>query len=653
MNKDLEFIYIKTDKEAERAVNYLGTFKRLGYDTETNGLEIVSRKSRLLLMQLATEEVAYIFDARKINTEILRPILESQEILKLLHGGKFDYQMTRIWTDIKLDCVFDTMLAYRLLTSGLIEDGKGGYVSSGFRDKNKKTFPYKGLNFLTQKFLGITLDKSVRQTFADQDPNREFTPAQLKYAGEDVVVLHPLVDILGQMLADEDLVDTALLEFAFIVPVSEMELNGVYINQEKWRAVINEAQRQSSGFESKIKSILHPLCEQNTLFGEVMVDINSPDQLMRFFKKLGFEMESTEQKVLKGIKHELADYILQYRAYEKLITTYGEAILDKIQPATGRLHFTLHQLGADTGRLSSEKPNIQNIPKDKDDPEAEVAISFRECFEASPGCMIITADFSQCELRILAEVSQDRKFLEIFKNNQDLHIITSQQVFGYSDNDLTIYLKVKKKDKPGNKLEEFFSPEEICIYKKVADFRDKTKTINFGIVYGLSAFSLTERFKIQLDEAERILNSYFKTYSGIKRWLEKNAHETISNRYAKTILGRKKYFTLPDPDDEETFRRARGAVRRMGNNHTIQGTNADITKRSLIDLQKAYEKVPGAKILFTVHDEIVSECPEEIADQVSALKAQVMRDAFHVYIKTVPVGPEDKVSTTVAKHWSK
>ena len=649
---NVEYIYVDENKEAERAVDYLITQPRLGYDTETTGLKLIGGFSKLLLMQLGNEEVTYLFDARKIDTQIVKPVLESEEIAKIVHNAKFDYQATRLETGIVLRNVFDTMLTYRLLTSGLIEDGKGGFVAAGFRDKNKKQWPYKSLDFLSQKFLGISLNKSVRETFVDHQYTKEFTSKQLQYAAEDIVVLQPLCDILSQRLMDEDLMDTALLEFQFVRPVAEMELSGVFINKAKWREIIAEAQKQSASLVAEMSDILSPLSDQNTLFGENVINIKSPDQLLDAFHKLGFqELENTDEKALKKISHPLAQFILEHRAYNKLISTYGEAILRKINRATGRLHVTLHQLGADTGRLSSEKPNIQNIPQDREN--EDVKISFRDCFEAEPGNVILTADYSQCELRILAEVSQDRKFLEIFRNDDDLHIITSQEVFGYSVADLETFFKIKPKDIPDAVLEDIFPSEEVSIYKKVADYRNKTKVINFGIVYGLSAWSLAERFKIPQDEAEGILDNYFQTYSGIKRWLDKNSYDTVANRYAKTILGRKKYFHLADPSDEEKFRRSRGATRRMGNNHVIQGTNADITKEALVQLQEAYDDIPGAKLLFTVHDEIVSEVPETVAEYVAEVKAEVMRQAFRRFVKTVPVGKDDKVSVTIAKHWSK
>ncbi len=647
-----EFIYIDDNAEAEKAVDYLCGFKRLGYDTETTGLEIIGGKDKLLLMQLGTQEVAYLFDPRKINTEILSRPLESPDILKILHNAKFDYQSTIIGTGIRLDNVFDTMLSYRLLTSGLIEDGQGGFVAAGFRDKNKKQFPYKSLKYLCKKYLGIVLDKDVRRTFSDQRYDKEFTPKQLEYAADDILVMHPLCDILNQELLEQDLIETALLEFQFVASVSEMEINGAYINTKKWKQIIELAGQQAGLFETEISAIIEPLQEQNTLFGASLVNIKSQPQLLDAFHKLGFDdIESTDSKILKKCEHPLAEHILHYRAYEKLISTYGEKVLRKINKNTNRLHFNLHQLGTHTGRLSSDKPNIQNIPQDRED--EEIKISFRDCFEAEEGNVILTADYSQCELRILAEITQDRKFLEIFRNNEDLHIITSQEVFGYSDEDLEIYLKVKKKDKPDGDLTELFSDEEISIYKKIADYRDKTKTINFGIVYGLSAWSLADRFKIPQDEAEEILQKYMSTYSGIKRWLGKNGHESISKRYSKTLIGRKRYYTLPDSDDEEAFRRAKGAIRRMGNNAVIQGTNADITKEALIHLQKAYNDIEGARILFTVHDEIVSEVPAAQAEEIAKLKAEIMKQAFRRFVKTVPVGAGDRVSVSIASHWTK
>lgn len=566
---------------------------------------------------------------------------------------KYDYQSTKHDTGIVLNNIFDTMLAYRLLTSGRIENGQGGYVPAGFRDKNKKIFPYKSLKFLCEKYLGLTLNKEIRKSFTDNQYTKEYTKQQLEYAAQDVLVLHPLCDILSEALIKEDLINTALLEFQFVRPCAEMELNGVYINKDKWRYIIDCARVEAEHISSKIMKLVMPLSDQNTLFGATTVNIKSQPQLLDIFYKLGYELESTDEKVLKKCDHPLADYVLEFRAYEKLISTYGEAILKKIYKTTNRLHFTLHQLGADTGRLSSEKPNIQNIPNDIEEPNSNVILSFRDCFEAEEDNVILTADYSQVELRILAEVSQDPKFLEIFRSGHDLHIITSQQVFRYTDSELDIYLAIKKKDKPNICLENLFSHKEIIIYKKIHDYRTKTKTINFGIVYGLSAWSLAERFKMPESEAEKILNNYFHTYSGIKKWLNNNGHEAVVNRYAKTLLGRKKYFTLANSDDEKMFRRSKAAIRRMGNNAVIQGTNADITKEALINLQEVYDDIPGAKILFTVHDEIVSECPETITERVAKIKAEVMKKAFHRFIKTVPVGKDDIVLVTAASHWSK
>lgn len=651
MNDDQHYIYVDDNKQAQEALDYLSQFSRLGYDVETTGLDIIGKHDRLLLMQLGTEEVAYLFDPRKMDGRLLAPILEDPNILKIGHNLKFDYQATRIEFGIQLDGMFDTMLAYRLLTSGLVDDGHGGYVPNGIVNKNKKQFPYKGLAFLTKKFLGISLDKSVRRSFSDNQYNKEFTPKQLQYAADDVLVLHPLCDILSGMLQQEGLIETALLEFEFLRPVSEMEINGVLIDKDHWWQIIADAKRQADSIATEIVAILEPFQDQNTLFGASTVNISSKDQIMDAFSKLGFELENTEEKTLKKVDHPLAKHLLHWRGYDKLISTYGEAILRKINRETERLHFTLQQLGTHTGRLSSEKPNIQNIPQDKED--EEVKVSFRECFRAPEGSKILTADYSQCELRILAEVSQDRRFIEIFEGGGDLHMITAQQVFGFSEKEREIYEAVKKKDHPDVSLLDLFTQDDVSIYHTVSDFRSKTKVINFGIAYGLSAWSLAERFKVSQEEAEGILNDYFSTYHGIKRWLDRNGHESIALRHSKTIIGRKRYYTLADPQDEQMFRRSKGATRRAGNNAVIQGTNADITKEALNQLQRAYDNIEGAKLLFTVHDEIVSEVAADKAEEVAEIKAEVMAQAFHRFVKTVPVGKDDKVGVTIADHWTK
>jgi DNA polymerase-1 len=647
--EEQNYVYVEDNYKAEEALEFLSTFPRLGYDVETTGLKVIDGQDKLLLMQLATEEVAYLFDPRKMDGNLLRPILEDPNILKIGHNLKFDYQATRRELGIQLDSMFDTQLAYRLLTSGLIDNGKGGYVPMG--EKHKKQFPYKGLAFLAKKFLGINMDKSVRTSFINHQYNKEFTPKQLQYAADDVLFLHPLVDILSGMLQDEGLIDTALLEFEFLRPCSEMELNGVTIDQNHWRRIIGEARDQSEVIRGEITAILEPFQDQNTLFGASTVNISSKDQILDAFEKLGFPLENTEEKTLKSVDHPLASMLLQWRGYDKLVSTYGEPVLQKISRQDHRLHATFHQLGTTTGRLSSDKPNLQNMPQDRED--EFVKISFRECFQALPGNKMLTADYSQCELRILAEVSQDRRFIEIFEGGGDLHMITAQQVFGFTDAERAIYNEVKKKDHPSVNLLDLYSESDVSMYHKIYDLRSKTKVINFGIAYGLSAFSLANSFKVPQDEAEGILDDYFSTYSGIKRWLDRNGHESIALRHSKTIIGRKRFYTLADPEDEQMFRRSKNATRRAGNNAVIQGTNADITKEALNRLQRLYDDIEGAKLLFTVHDEIVSEVPEDKAEEISVAKAEIMRDAFHRFVKTVPVGTNDEVEVTIADHWNK
>ena len=649
MITDCNYVYVDEEYKVDEALEFLSDFNRLGYDVETTGLKVVDGQDKLLLMQLGTEERAYLFDPRKIDGGKLAPILEDPNILKIGHNLKFDYQATRRQLGVQMDGMFDTQLAYRLLTSGLIDNHKGGFIPMG--EKHKKQFPYKGLAFLAKKFLGIDMDKSVRTSFINHQYHKEFTVAQLQYAADDVLFLHPLVDILSSMLQDEGLIDTALLEFEFIRPCSEMEINGVTIDQEHWRKIIQEAQLQSEVVNTRISEITAQYQDQNTLFGTSTVKASSKDQMLDIFEKLGYNLENTEEKTLKTVPHELASLLLQWRGYSKLVSTYGEAVLSKISRQDGRLHATFHQLGTTTGRLSSDKPNLQNMPQDRED--EFVNISFRGCFKALPGNKILTADYSQCELRILAEVSQDRRFIEIFEGGGDLHIITASQVFGIKDSELDIYKEVKKKDHPSVNLLDLYSASDVSMYHKVYDFRSKTKVINFGIAYGLSAWSLADRFKIPQGDAEKILDDYFTTYSGIKRWLDSNSHESIALRYSKTILGRKRYYTLADPEDEQMFRRSRNATRRAGNNAVIQGTNADITKEALNNLQRAYDNIEGAQLLFTVHDEIVSEVPEEKAEEIAEIKAEIMRQAFHRFVQTVPVGTNDEVGVTIADHWNK
>jgi hypothetical protein len=272
--------------------------------------------------------------------------------------------------------------------------------------------------------------------------------------------------------------------------------------------------------------------------------MDSPTQVIKGLNKLGVLVTTTDVKELSRYKnHPAVKALLEYRKFEKFVTTYGDALMNRIHKSTGRLHTNFTQM-VDTGRLSSSNPNLQNIPKEQ---------MYRECFVAKPGYKLITVDMSQAELRILADYSRDPVFLEAYKTGQDLHIRTAMDVFNKT-------------------LEEIKQDES---YKKSGSakymgYRNKTKAVNFGLMYGLTSVGLSIRLETSEAEAQDLIDRYFAKYKKVKQWLDNTARDAVRNRYSTTISGRRRYYRLPPPNDV-TFKRIKGSVERAAKNHPIQG----------------------------------------------------------------------------------
>jgi DNA polymerase-1 len=357
---------------------------------------------------------------------------------------------------------------------------------------------------------------------------------------------------------------------------------------------------------TQISKTLSSTIDQTTLFGVSLLNLDSPIQLVKSLNTLGIPVESTDVKVLARYKdNPIVKSVLDYRKYEKFITTYGEALISKIHPKTGRLHTDFTQM-VSTGRLSSRDPNLQNIPKEQ---------RYRACFVSAPGYKFVTSDMSQAELRILAEYSRDPAFLEAYATGQDLHTRTACDMF-----DVT--------------------PEEVARDKKLKDndpnkkgYRDATKAINFGLIYGLTEVGLARRLGCSEKKARNLIDKYFNKYRKIKEHLDKSGKFAVINRYSTTISGRKRFYKLPEPSDP-TFNKIRGSVERAGKNHPIQGSNACTIKQAMIYVVERIKNY-DARLLLTIHDELIVEVREDQAEEVSAIVSQSMVDGFAEFFKTV------------------
>src|SRR3990172_8577431 len=591
----LQYQLITTNQELEKIVPELEREQALGIDTEGNKLDKI--KVKLFLLQISTPKEAFVIDCQKVDLSPLKQILEGERPLKIAQNAKFDYSILKAQAGITLGNLYDTMLAERILTCGVSRD-----IS---------------LRSLADKYLGMKLDKTIRETFSDpSNPalHGKFTKEQLEYAARDAFILHEIFKKQFKLLQQEDLVETAKLEFAVVPAVSEMELYGSLIDQKKWRTHIAELMEKRNAINKEIQDELRHLinCTQVDLFGNESdaINLDSPLQLLEAFKKLGIDLQNTSEATLSKTDHPLAKKLLEYRGYEKMITSFGETILEKIDPVDNRLHPDFLQLGADTGRFACNNPNLQQIPAES---------GFRSCFIASDGYKLITADYSQIELRIMAEVSQDPAFLEAFNKDVDLHTLTASQMFR---------MPLDKVDK---------------------EKRFQAKSINFGLMYGRGATSLSSQIGLSVEESKKLLDVYFSTYKKVKRWLDEMGKKAVRYGGVRTIGGRRRLFTIPDKADPE-YEKGVAAIERQGKNMPIQGTSADITKYALVFIYEEIKKKKlDAYLIHNVHDEIVAEAREDIVDEVAKLVEDNMVKAGKKLLVKVPV----KVDVHISSCWEK
>jgi DNA polymerase I len=333
----------------------------------------------------------------------------------------------------------------------------------------------------------------------------------------------------------------------------------------------------------------------------VEFNINSPRQLGEIlFEKLNLPIVkktrktggySTDQAVLEELAqtYELPKLILEYRQVSKLKSTYVDALPALINPKTGRVHTTFNQTGAATGRLSSSDPNLQNIPI-----RSDLGRLIRGAFVPEKGNVLISADYSQVELRILAHLSRDEVLVSAFRSGEDIHERTAREVFTEA---------------------ELLNPAEC---------RRRAKVINFGIVYGLSAFGLSQNLGISREDAQKFIDAYFKRYFGVRTWLDNTVAEVRRTGRARTLFGR----VRPIPDINSKEYNLRSFAERTAVNSPIQGAAADIIKIAMVRLHRALrEKGLSAKILLQVHDELVIEVAESQAEETRALVKKEMEGA--------------------------
>jgi DNA polymerase-1 len=595
-DKEIANYELVDDAEAlKKLAEKLEGTQTLCFDTETDGVDPM-KNGLVGISMTTTAGVAYYIPVDAENgipqveaIDILRPLFEDEKSLKVAHNFKFDYMvLNRCGLEVE-GPVFDTMIAAYLI------------------DANQKL----GMSALARKYLNyetIPIEKLIgngrRQKSMNEIDPEKITP----YACEDADVTMRLYEVLSDILEEDELDEIAeTLEFPLMEVLAKMEMHGVLIDREM--------------LEEFSKILREDLIElEQTIFEKAGMEfnINSPQQLGEvLFEKMGLPagrktktgQYSTAESVLKKLaaEYEMPDLILEYRALSKLRSTYVDALPKLIHEDTGRIHTDFNQSVAATGRLSSSNPNLQNIPI-----RTERGREIRKAFIADEGFQLLSADYSQVELRVIASIAEDENMIEAFNNDEDIHSRTAKEIFDLDSID-----------------------------DATPDHRRKAKEVNFGIPYGVSAYGLSNRLGISNDEGKEMINHYFERFPGILRYINETKEFAKEHGYVKTLLGRRRYIPQINSGNWNT----RSFAERMAINMPIQGTAADIIKLAMINIQKYIEENNlNTRMLLQVHDELIFEVPDGENEEIPSKLKELMENAFEL---SVPL----KVDMGIAQNW--
>jgi DNA polymerase-1 len=516
----------------------------------------------------------------------LAQIFEDERIAKIGHNLKYSIIILNQDGIHVKGPLFDTMIA-----SYLINPNKPNH---GFEEVTLEYLSYRKKTFM----------EVIKKKSSFSEVSLEEAAA---YAAENASLSLELKEVLFNALRENDLENIYLnIERPLIYVLADIEEAGVKIDSNKLEGISKELERELGGIQRRIFF----------LAGEEF-NINSPKQLSKvLFHSLGFQPKkrtktgySTEMGVLEELAeyHELPREILNYRSLSKLKTTYIDVLPTLINPKTGRIHTSFNQTATATGRLSSSDPNLQNIPI-----KGDWGRRIRETFIAEEGNLLLSADYSQVELRILAHLSNDEGLIEAFRNNLDIHTRTASEIFN------------------------------IPIDKVTPDIRRIAKTVNFGVIYGISPFGLSETLSISRDEAKKYIEQYFKRHPGVKSYIEKTLDEARNKGYASTLFGRRR--AIPEIKSKNSNIRQQGE--RLAINSPIQGTAADIIKIAMINIWKKIKDIGlKTKMILQVHDELLFELP---AQELVIVKDIVKKDMEEVAELQVPLS----VDINYGKNWA-
>lgn len=591
-NSDHEYILVDNENERKKLIKQLSNLKEFCFDTETTDLNPHNAEVVGVSVSWEIHKAYYIHipekkeEAQKVLDEF-KPLFENKKIRKIGQNIKYDILVLKNY-DIKVQGeIFDSMIAHYLLQPELRHN----------------------LNYLSEQYLGykpVEIETLIGKKGAKQGSMRNVPLDKLKdYAAEDADLTYQLKELFEKELEKTGLSNLAeTIEMPLIPVLAEMESNGVKINTNALNDYAKKLNKELIKIEEKIIdqagvsfNISSPKQLGEILFDKLKLDPNA--------KKTKSKQYSTSEETLVKLadKHPIVNDVLEFRSLKKLLSTYIEALPKLINQKTGKIHTSFNQAIAATGRLSSNNPNLQNIPI-REERGREIRKAF---IPRDNDHVLLAADYSQIELRLMAHMSQDENMITAFKNNTDIHTTTAAKIFHV---------------------------ETLSDVTK--EQRRKAKTANFGIIYGISAFGLSQRLNIPRTEAKQLIDEYFKGFPKVKEYMDKSIADAREKGFVETLMGRKRF--LKDINSRNAT--VRGFAERNAINAPIQGSAADIIKLAMIDVFNELEKQNlKTKMILQVHDELIFDVYKPELEKVKEMVINKMENAVKLSIPlTVDLG---------------
>ncbi|MGB9747163.1 MAG: DNA polymerase I [Bacteroidales bacterium] len=578
-----EYRLLVSEQEVQDLAAFLGKQKEFCFDTETTSLD--THTADLVGISIAVEPgkawFVYTWNNEKV-IEILRPVLEEEAMGKIGQNMKFDLAVLAHRGIHVRGELFDTMVAHYLL----------------------QPEERHSMDYLARKFLGydpVPITELIGEKGKNQLSMAQVKPEEVsEYAAEDADITLQLKTVLEKLLSDAGLMPLfRQIEMPLVSVLTEMECTGVKIDTEALNEYALLLTREMNAVEEEIYSLA------GTRF-----NIGSPKQLGEVLfeklkiaenvKKTKTKQYATSEEVLLELRtaHPVVEKILDYRSYKKLLSTYVEALPRLINPTTGKIHTSYNQTIVATGRLSSTNPNLQNIPV-RDERGREIRKAF---IPSDPQGCLLSADYSQIELRIMAHFSEDPSMIEAFERGEDIHAATAAKIY------------------------------QVPREKVTREMRNRAKTANFGIIYGISAFGLSQRLGIPRREAEELIREYFHNFPGVHRYMQEAIRKAREKGFAETMFGRRRF--LPDINSQNG--NIRGMAERNAINTPIQGTAADIIKLAMIRISnRIHQQKLRSRMVMQVHDELVFDVAPGEVEVVKEIAVHEMQNACTLKVPLV------------------